>query len=214
MSGLSPSLIPSHIFGLRSDIPDNIHFIDDGLVLYPAGHGLVLYNMETKAQRFIHGSKGGNLAAANRIVSEASGGGGGSGSSLSPALTRTEITAIAVSPNREFIAVAEKGERASILIYDVQTLKKKKILATSEAASKEYVSLAFSADSKYLLSQGGAPNFSLINWVWDQVKPLDNIRADVKVPHHSSYTVCSYQRHRHLANAPSYSVLLLVRIVE
>ncbi len=182
MSGLSPSLILSHVFGARSDVPNNVHFVDENIVLYPAGHCLILHDTETKSQRFIYGSKAsvggrGNLMEVSLSgLSSVTGGAPGQAS-----LARTEITAVAVSPNKEHIAVAERGERASILIYDAKTLKKKKILSTSEAASKEYVSLAFSPDSKYLLSQGGSPNFSLINWAWDQVKPLDSVRTEIRV---------------------------------
>ena len=49
-----------------------LHLVDDNVILYPAGHLVVLYNVETRQQRFIFGSEG------------------------------SEITALAVSPNKRY----------------------------------------------------------------------------------------------------------------
>jgi hypothetical protein len=70
-----------HVFGLASSVRDNIHTVDESHVLYPAGNSVVIYNTELKTQKLIPGSDRG----------------GG-------------ITALAVSPNRKFVAVAERGE--------------------------------------------------------------------------------------------------------
>ena len=67
------------------------------------------------------------------------------------------------------IVVAEKGERAMLHIYDTQFLRKKKTLSTSEVLSNEYVSVAFS-DNKTILSQGGAPDWTLVLWSMDKGK--------------------------------------------
>ncbi|GAQ89010.1 hypothetical protein KFL_004790040 [Klebsormidium nitens] len=75
----APSLFLRHVFGLKGSIRDNIHFIEDVTVVYPAGRNVVVYNIEQKTQRFISGSP------------ESDG-----------------ISAIAVSANRKLIAVAEK----------------------------------------------------------------------------------------------------------
>lgn len=75
----APSLFLRHVFGLKGSIRDNIHFIEDVTVVYPAGRNVVVYNIEQKTQRFISGSPDSN-----------------------------GISAIAVSANRKLIAVAEK----------------------------------------------------------------------------------------------------------
>lgn len=42
-----------HVFGIKGDVKDNIGFMDEQTVLYPAGANTVLYNTETKNQKFI-----------------------------------------------------------------------------------------------------------------------------------------------------------------
>lgn len=86
---------------------DNVAYSDDGAVVYPAGHNVVLYAQDTKTQRLIPGT----------IESEG-------------------ITAICVSGNKKLLAVAEKSEKAMITVYDLQTLKRRKVLMASDAGSK------------------------------------------------------------------------------
>ena len=122
-----------HIFGLKSDVNSNVHFTDDHLVLYPAGHNTVIFNMESKVQKFIHGAP------------------------------HTDgISAIAVSPSRRYVAVAEKtgdsfgadlADRFLVNIYDLNTLKRrKKLQASTEITAKGFISMCFSADNKTLLT--------------------------------------------------------------
>lgn len=149
-----------HIFGLKSDVSSGIHYLEDNCVIYPAGHNIVLYSTDTKTQRFIHGSD------------------------VNGPQGRTEICGLAVSPNKRYVAVAERGvERGLINVYDVRTLKKKKTLYDSiNMKSKEYVSLCFSPDSKHILSQGGAPDWTLINWMWGKTKPVQTISLLQNLP--------------------------------
>ena len=96
-----------HIFGLRGDVKDNIHFVEESTIIYPVGHTVVSYNVETKVQRFTPGSP------------ESEG-----------------ITALAVSPNKKFLAVAERADKGTISVYDLQTLKRRKVLVSSETGAK------------------------------------------------------------------------------
>jgi mRNA degradation ribonuclease J1/J2 len=75
----APSLFLRHVFGLKGSVKDNIHFLEDVTVVYPAGRNVIVYNTEQKTQRFIAGTP------------ESDG-----------------ISAIAISANRKLIAVAEK----------------------------------------------------------------------------------------------------------
>ncbi len=73
--------------------------MDEQNLLYPAGANVILYNMETKAQRFI------------------------------PLTDKGEtITAIAVSSNKRYAAIAERGEKPLIAIYDLHTLRRRKVV--------------------------------------------------------------------------------------
>jgi len=139
-----PTLIQRHIFGLKSDVRNHLHYLEDHVVVYSAGHCVVVYNLETKQQRFIHGSN------------------------LHGPQGRTEIVAMDVSPNKRYIAISERSERAQVLIYDARTLKRRKTLTTSDCVSREYVCVAFSPDSKSILTLGGGPDNVLINWQWQK----------------------------------------------
>ena len=70
-------------------------------VIYPSGHNVVIFNTEQKTQKFIPGTE------------------------------NTEgITAMAVSPNHKYVAVAERakeGEKAQVTIFDLHTLKRRKV---------------------------------------------------------------------------------------
>jgi cilia- and flagella-associated protein 57 len=58
-----------------------------------------------------------------------------------------------------FVAVAEAGERPSVYIYDLRTLRKRKNLQVPEGESREFISLGFSHDSQLLVTLGGAPTW-------------------------------------------------------
>lgn len=133
-----------HIFGYRTGITGSIGFHDDQVLVYPCGANLVLYNIEQKVQRFLAGSE-----------------------------KSKKMSSIAISFNKRYIALAEKtADRPTISIYDLNTLKKKKTLVSSDVHSSEYISLDFSPDSKYLISQGGAPDWNLVYWFWEKSTQL------------------------------------------
>lgn len=91
---------PAYAFGVRGEVTDNVCYLDEHHVVYPAGSAVVIYNTEQRTQRFIHGAEG----------------------SLG-------ISAMAVSPNRRYIALAERGETPSVTIYDLHSLKRRKVRA-------------------------------------------------------------------------------------
>lgn len=94
-------LAPRHTFGIKADVKDNICYLDEQTVLYPSGNNIIIFNTEQKTQKFIAGTE------------------------------NTEgITAMAVSPNHKYVAVAERakeGEKAQVTIYDLHTLKRRKV---------------------------------------------------------------------------------------
>ena len=47
-----PYLSPVHVFGIKGNARNNIHFLDANNVAYIAGANLVIYNIDTKIQRF------------------------------------------------------------------------------------------------------------------------------------------------------------------
>jgi WD40 repeat protein len=142
------SLTARHVFGIKGDVADNICYLDEQTIVFPTGSNCILYNIDQKSQRFIPGTD------------------------KSPG-----ITAMAVSPNRRYVAIAERGEKAIITIYDLHTLRKRKVLTYPDGAATEYVSLAFSPDSKYLISQGGKPDWILLYWTWEKAKVMAFAKA-------------------------------------
>lgn len=158
---------PKHCFGLKADVTNNICYLDEQTIIYPSGSNCVLFNIDQKTQRFIPGTD------------KCSG-----------------MTAMAVSPNRRYVAIAEKGEKATITIYDLHTLRKKKVLSFGELQSTEFVSLAFSPDSKYLVSLGGRPDWTLLYWTWEKAK------------------VMAYTKATNQLNAAVYQVRFCILIVE
>lgn len=77
------------------------------MLLYAAGHSVVLYNTETRAQRFIAGSQDTDC-----------------------------ICAIAVTPTKKHVALAERADKGIVTIFDLQSLKRRKVLTSSDASAK------------------------------------------------------------------------------
>ncbi|CAM9162267.1 unnamed protein product [Pylaiella littoralis] len=127
-----------HLFGLKTDVKSNVHFVDEHLVVYPCGHSVVFLHVESRAQQLI----GGTASAG--------------------------VTALALTSNRRLLAVAEAApnERgcATVNIYDAANLKRRKMLSWPEMGSPTIVCVAFSADGRLCLTQGGAPEWKLVLW--------------------------------------------------
>jgi hypothetical protein len=104
------TVAPRHVFGIKADVKDNTSYFDEQTVLYAAGNNVVIFNTEQKSQKFIPGTE----------KSEG-------------------ITALAVSPNRNDVAVAERGvegEKAQVTVYDLHTLKRRKVRAFPAARTR------------------------------------------------------------------------------
>ncbi|KAL2912228.1 hypothetical protein HK105_208296 [Polyrhizophydium stewartii] len=137
------------VFGIKNDIPDNIYYVEENTILYPAGSNIIIDNVEQRSQRFIPISEPGE-----------------------------GISAITVSADRHVFAVAEKSHRPSIHIYDLHNYRKRRQLFPAESLrAKEFVSLSFSIDSKYLAAQLSEPEWILHYYAWEKGKPIATISA-------------------------------------
>lgn len=136
------------MFGLKANVKDNVHYADENVVMYPAGHNVVKYYSENKLQEFINGTD----------------------------LSRG-VTALAVSSDKRFIAVAEESDRAVVFVYNLRTLYKRKQLATPDVRSRVFISMCFSSDSTLLLTQSGAPDWTLVCWAWEKSKLMAMVRT-------------------------------------
>jgi WD40 repeat protein len=145
------SLQYRHVFGLKANVKSTVHFTEETHVLYPAGHNTILYAMDQKTQsRFFSGSEG----------SEG-------------------ISSLAVSPNKKFLAVCEKfQDRAICSVFDINSGKRRRgTLSFADCDAKEFVCAAFSAENKFLITQGGAPDFTLVLWSWDKARPHGSVKV-------------------------------------
>ncbi|CAD2221518.1 hypothetical protein ADEAN_000905000 [Angomonas deanei] len=136
-------VVKRHVFGIRAEVKSCVQWLDDNTLLYPAGALLTLHNLNSNNQRFIEST-----------------------------YQCTGITAVAVSANKKFIAFAESGENPQVQIIDVVTRKRRKVLSVADVGSDRFVSLAFSADGRHLVTQGGAPEWNMYYWNWERSKPL------------------------------------------
>ena len=77
--------------------------------------------------------------------------------------------------HRNLLAFTEYGERPLVVVYDLELRRKLKLLRCAEFRSDQVVSLAFSHDSKYLLVQGGPPEYQLVYFFWEKGKVITSI---------------------------------------
>uniref|UniRef100_H3CPL1 Cilia and flagella associated protein 57 n=1 Tax=Tetraodon nigroviridis TaxID=99883 RepID=H3CPL1_TETNG len=142
---------PHFIFGLRTGVKNNLCFCDEQTVVFPAGNNCVCYNTIRSSQRLVPGSE----------KSQA-------------------MCALAISANRRYLAVAERAEKATVAVLDLHHQPgktKRRVLSAGDLPAQEFICLAFSPDSKYLIGQTGAPEWTLIFWFWEKHKILATVKT-------------------------------------
>ncbi|XP_069795130.1 cilia- and flagella-associated protein 57 isoform X1 [Narcine bancroftii] len=146
----TPLVHAHHIFGFHGSVVNNVFYVDDQSIIFPSGSGYVRYNIDQKWQKFITGSE-----------------------------KSQGMLALALSPNRRYLASSEKGEKATVSIYDVQhdQTRKRKSLSVNDLQAQEFINIAFSPDSKYLIAQSGPPDWSLIYWLWKKQKIMGILKT-------------------------------------
>ncbi|KAM8930502.1 cilia- and flagella-associated protein 57 [Pelodytes ibericus] len=143
-----------YIFGLRSNVINNICFFDEQTIIFPSGNNCIKYNIDQKWQKFLPGSE----------------------KSLG-------MQALAVSPNHRYLAMSEKSQdKSTITIYELASMpfKKRKVLSAPEFSAHEFISIAFSPDSKYLVAQSGAPDWNMVFWMWEKQKVMASVKTDTQ----------------------------------
>ncbi|KAK7197760.1 WD domain, G-beta repeat [Novymonas esmeraldas] len=140
------ALVKRYVFGTNHDGKGCLHWLDDGSLVYPVGKTIVLQQPSSCTQRF-----------------------------LEAAYQSTAITAITMSANKKFMAIAESGPHPQVQIIDTVTRKRRKVLSVSDLDSDRYVALSFSSDGRHLVTQGGAPGWNLHYWNWERSQPLASV---------------------------------------
>ncbi|XP_017309295.1 cilia- and flagella-associated protein 57 isoform X2 [Ictalurus punctatus] len=146
--GSSPQVQPCHIFGVCKGVRNNLLFQDEETMIFPSGNHCVRYHVLQRRTKFIHGVKG-------------------------------SMKALALSPDRRYLAVSESDKWGTITIFDLEDEKccKKQVLKGSDYSVQEFVCMAFSADSKYLLGQAGGPTWTLYFWQWQEKELIDSVKT-------------------------------------
>ncbi|XP_036925516.1 cilia- and flagella-associated protein 57 isoform X2 [Sturnira hondurensis] len=144
--------LSQHAFGLRSHVTNNICFFDEQIIIFPSGNYCVKYNIDQKWQKFIPGSD----------KSQA-------------------MLALSISPNRRYLAMSEiVQEKPAITIYELSSIpcRKRKVLNNFDFPVQKFTCMAFSPDSKYLLTQTSPPESNLVYWLWEKQKVMAIVRTD------------------------------------
>jgi hypothetical protein len=95
---------PVMAFGIHLEFPECrptfncIHFVDDKTIIYPAGGNLVYYEMNTRTQKFIPLEEG------------------------------YAVNCVRLSNDRKWLVIAEMSSSPLLVIYEVQTMRKRKTL--------------------------------------------------------------------------------------
>jgi len=63
-------------------------------------------------------------------------------------------------------------------VFDVNSGKRRRgTLSFPDCDAKEFVCAAFSAENKFLITQGGPPDFTLVLWSWDKARPHGSVKV-------------------------------------
>ncbi|TRY85109.1 hypothetical protein DNTS_023049 [Danionella cerebrum] len=154
---MSTAVAQSHVFGLRAAVKNNLLFLDEQTIIFPCGNNCVRYNIDTKQQKFIPGTE------------------------------RSQgMQALALSADRRYLAVSERVEKATISVVDLhqEQNRRRRVLTGGENPVEEFVCMAFSPDSKFLIGQAGGPDWTLFLWMWEKKKVLATVKTSNSGPVH------------------------------
>ncbi|XP_061887395.1 cilia- and flagella-associated protein 44-like [Entelurus aequoreus] len=135
----------NHSFGYDCQRRENLQLLDDTTLIYVAGHLLILLDVSTKQQRYLRSCSGGGIGA------------------------------IRVNPSREYFAVAEKGVKPLLIVYEYPSIKTYRILR--DGTDLAYSSVNFNIDGSLLASLGSAPDYMLTVWNWRQEEVMLRCKA-------------------------------------
>ncbi|XP_027538817.1 cilia- and flagella-associated protein 57 isoform X2 [Neopelma chrysocephalum] len=139
---MAAAVLPVAVFGCRPRVAGGVCFLEERVVLHAAGAGCLRLHLEHKWHNFIPGTE-----------------------------KSRGVQALAVSPNRRFLAVSEAaGEQPVLAVYELsaERARRRRALATAELPARQAVSLAFSPDGRYLAAATAMPEGVLTCWLWEK----------------------------------------------
>nr|XP_061836799.1 cilia- and flagella-associated protein 44-like isoform X1 [Nerophis lumbriciformis] len=138
-------ILLSHSFGYDCQRRENLQLLDDTTLIYIAGQLLILLDVSTRQQRYLRSCSGGGIGA------------------------------IGVNPSREYFAVAEKGVKPLLIVYEYPSIKTYRILR--DGTDLAFSSVNFNIDGSLLASLGSAPDYMLTVWNWRQEEVMLRCKA-------------------------------------
>ncbi|XP_048207026.1 cilia- and flagella-associated protein 57 isoform X2 [Perognathus longimembris pacificus] len=93
------------------------------------------------------------------------------------------MLALSISPNRRYLAISETvQDKPIITIYELSSIpcRKRKVLSNFDFPAQKFISMSFSPDSKYLLTQSSPPESNLVYWLWEKQKVMAIVRSDIQ----------------------------------
>ncbi|KOX70977.1 WD repeat-containing protein 65 [Melipona quadrifasciata] len=138
-------------YGLKTDISSNAHYISDSEILYPVGNVIALHNVPQYRQRFIRLSE------------------------------KQQINIISVTHNKKYVAICDIGEKPTISIYDIDTLKRRKLLGIPYDAPDvtRFTCIEFTFDNKHLAAVTGEPDQTMLFYNWEKGKVESSIKVGI-----------------------------------
>ncbi|EEB15712.1 conserved hypothetical protein [Pediculus humanus corporis] len=131
-------ITPKALFPLRYQVKQCAHYITDFQVLYPSGSVIVLQDYIEKRQRYI------------KLFDKS-----------------LFLEMIVLSNSRKYAAIIQNSEKGQILIFDLQTLKKKRVLnLPHESNTNRYETISFTHDDTYIVAITGEPDWNMVVYDW------------------------------------------------
>ncbi|KAJ3026946.1 UNVERIFIED_CONTAM: Cilia- and flagella-associated protein 57, partial [Siphonaria sp. JEL0065] len=146
----TPLLTQSHVFGLNHEVGNNITYLDEQTIMYPAGSQLITYNLEQKTQKFLPINEG------------------------------DAITTLQLNMREGYAAVGVKSVEKGpyIVLIDLQNPRKKKVMMPPEGfGAKEFICVNFTNDGKHIIAQSGGPDWLLCYWMWEKTKLIATVKS-------------------------------------
>ena len=152
---MSAKLGFKHAKGVSKAARDTVSFISDERILHPVGKQLCIFDVEDKNMLFFQ--KSSKTAA---------------------------ITSVCLSPNLKIAAVCEtlsNGNTNQVTVYHVGKRKRLRILSypssttlgtSDDQTGSVFEHLAFSGDSKFLITTTSEPDSVLMYWKWESEKMI------------------------------------------
>ncbi|RKP19770.1 WD40 repeat-like protein [Rozella allomycis CSF55] len=134
-------ITPKFAFGINGKIKNNVSFVDEQNIIYPSGSNVIIYHIEQKTQKIL-------------IISDHA----------------IEITCLALSGNKRFLAVAELSTvmgQATISVLDMTTMRKRRVLNVMDM-NTPFTNVVFSHDNKFILASTGEPDWCIFYWSWEK----------------------------------------------